>query len=302
MKIGVIGGAGTLGATSAFVIAGQNLAKEICLIDIKKNVAKSHEMDMGQAAAAFSETKITSGGFEQLAGSDIVLVTVGIPEGQVSSRMDYLAGNLRIMASVCQQIERYASSALIITATNPLDVIHSMLPRFMSTRPDRLIGFSLNDSYRLRWAVAKVVGVDINEVDAMVLGEHGEEQCPLFSRIFVRGERRELLLEQAEEVQTMIRTWFSEYQALNSGRTSGWLSAVNIARIVRAIVQDTRELLPCSVIGSDGISIGQPVILGKNGVEQIVDIEMNEVEYKQFKTARDKVGRIVAEWKGVILS
>jgi malate dehydrogenase len=298
MKIGIIGGAGTLGATSAFVMAGQQLASEICLIDIKQNVAKSHEMDMGQAVASLSSTQITSGGFDQLAGADLVLITVGIPEGQVSSRMDYLTGNLKIMTSVCEQIERYAPNALIMTATNPLDVLNSLMPSLMPIRPERLIGFSLNDSYRLRWAVSKVMAVDINEVDAMVLGEHGEDQCPLFSRIFVRGERLAMLPEQEAQVQKLIRNWFTEYQGLNSGRTSGWLSAINIARVVRAIVHDTHEVLPCSVIGADGISIGQAVRLGRNGVEQIVEIEMNESEETMFQTAHKKIGRIAAEVRG----
>lgn len=298
MKISIVGGAGTLGATSAFVMAQQNLANEICLVDIKENVAKSHEMDMGQAVASLSQTKITSGGFEKLTGSDIVLVTVGIPEGQVSSRMEYLDGNLKIVASVCRQIQRYAPRSMIITATNPLDVINSMIPGFMSIDRHKLIGFSLNDSYRLRWAVAHIQEVDINDVDAMVLGEHGEDQCPLFSQIFLRGEKLELQPEQKVMAASMIQDWFKDYQQLNSGRTSGWLSAINIARIVQSIVHDTKEVLPCSVIGSDGISIGQPVILGRNGVERIVEVQMNELERNQWMAAKAKISQTVSNLRG----
>ena len=294
MKISIIGGAGTLGATSAFVIAQQALADEICLIDVKENVAKSHEMDMGQAVSSFSHTKITSGGFEQLTGSDLVIITAGIPETRVSSRMEYLEGNLRIIAQISNHIQKYAPDAILITATNPVDVINSMLQHFLSVDQNKFIGFSLNDTYRFRWAIARVLGVNIAAVDAIVLGEHGDDQLPIFSRVFVNGEKILLSGDQKKEVGNMIKNWFAEYQALNSGRTSGWLSAINIARIVRAIVKDTGEILPCSAIGPEGISIGRPVKLGKNGIEALVDLELTKEEEEQYAAVKEKIMRLVA--------
>lgn len=294
MKISIIGGAGTLGATSAFVIAQQNLADEICLIDVKENIAKSHEMDMGQAAAAFSGTKITSGGFEQLADSDIVIITAGIPESQIKSRMDLLEGNLKVISQISSYLKRYASEAIMITITNPVDIINSILGRYGIFNRNRLIGFNLNDSFRFRWAISNALGVKLTSVEAMVIGEHGEAQCPLYSSIAVNGQKVELLHEQKKIVDKTIKNWFAEYQALNAGRTSGWLSAVNIARLVSAIVRETGEVLPCSVIDDQGVSIGQPVILGKNGVKSIVDIEITEEERFQWIAARERLAHIVS--------
>jgi malate dehydrogenase len=294
VKISVIGGAGTLGATSAFVMAQQQLADEICLIDIKENVAKSHEMDMSQAVASFSRTIITSGGFERLAGSDLVIITVGIPETKVASRMDYLHGNVGIIEQISQHIKEYAPQSILVTATNPLDVINSVLPRYLGTDPRRIIGFSLNDTFRFRWAIAQVLGEKIDDIHAMVVGEHGEDQVPLFSQVLVKGQPHQFSAEQMSNVVQIIRNWFAEYQSLNSGRTSGWLSAVNIARVVGAIVNDTREVLPCSVIDADGISIGRPVMLGKHGVEQMVEMIMSEEEEKQWGKAKEKIAGVVA--------
>lgn len=296
MKLSIIGGGGTLGATAAFVIAQQNLVDEICLIDIKENIAKSHEMDMGQAVAGISKTKISSGGIDALAGSELVLITVGIPETKVASRVEYLDGNIKIIRDLSDKIKRHAPNAIIITATNPLDVMNTALLHYTGYPAERLIGFSQNDSFRFRWAIAKVLQIDINTVDAIVLGEHGEEQCPIFSHIKVNGEKVVLSSDQQEEVARIISDWFTEYQALNSGRTSGWLSGINLANYVRAIVNDTQELIPCSVIGSDGISIGQLAKIGKNGVEQIVDLDMDASEIEQFNAAKQKIENLVNEY------
>lgn len=296
MKLSIIGGGGTLGSTAAFVIAQQNLVEEICLIDIKENIAKSHEMDMGQAVAGLSRTKISSGGMDALAGSQLVMITVGIPETKVASRVEYLDGNIKIIKDLSGKIKQLAPDAIIITATNPLDVMNTALLHYTGYPAERLIGFSQNDSFRFRWAIAKVLHIDINTVDAIVLGEHGEEQCPIFSHIKVDGEKVDLSSEQREEVAQIISDWFTEYQSLNSGRTTGWLSGVNLANYVRAIVNDTKERIPCSAIGSDGISIGQLASIGKNGIEQIVDLDMDASEAKQFTAAKEKIRNLVNEY------
>ncbi|MEH7388191.1 hypothetical protein V7147_22760 [Bacillus sp. JJ1521] len=289
MKVSILGGAGTLGSTTAFVLAQQNLVDEICLIDIKENIASSHKMDMEQAVAEVSNVKITSGGFSLLRGSDIVINTVGIPEKQVESRMDYLVGNYKIIKEIARYINEFTTNPIIITATNPLDIINSLLQSYVQVDSSRLIGFSLNDTFRLRWALSSVLNRSINEIDALVLGEHGEDQLPIYSHIYVDGSQVNITNEVKLQVQQIIKNWFTEYQSLNSGRTTGWLSSLNIARMIKAIVKDTKELIPCSVIGSDGVSIGQPAIIGKNGVESIHEISMTEVEKTEFNRIKEKI-------------
>ncbi|KAB2330481.1 hypothetical protein F7731_20120 [Cytobacillus depressus] len=292
-KISILGGAGTLGATTAFVLAQKNLVDEICLIDIKGNIAASHKMDLEQAIAEFSNTKITSGDFSLLKGTDIVINTVGIPEKQVSSRMDYLEGNYKIIQQIADYLNLYTTNPIIITATNPLDIINSLLNHTVSIDPNRIIGFSLNDTFRVRWALSLVLNKPIKAIDAVVLGEHGEDQLPIYSHIYVEKNHITLTKEQKHHVQQIIKNWFAEYQSLNSGRTTGWLSSINLSRIVKAIVEDTKECIPCSVIGLDGISIGQPAVIGRNGVESIKEIPLTIDEQAQLIRIKEKITSVV---------
>lgn len=289
MKVSILGGAGTLGATTAFVLAQQNIVDEICLIDLKENVAASHKMDMEQAVFLYSTTKITSGGFASLSGSDIIINTVGIPEKQVATRSEYLEGNYKIIQQISGYINQYTDNPIIITATNPLDVINSLLQYMVNIDSKRLIGFSLNDTFRFRWALSKVLAKPMDEIEAFVLGEHGEDQLPIFSHIFVENHLTHLKEQQIQEVLNIIKNWFSQYQSLNSGRTSGWLSSINIVQIVKAIVNDTKEIIPGSVIGTDGISIGQLAVIGKNGVESIQRIEWATEEEEEFMRIKEKI-------------
>lgn len=244
MKVSIIGGAGTIGSTAAFVMAQRQSADEICLVDVKENVAKSHEMDMGQAVCVFSNTKITSGPLERIEGSNIIVLAVGLTGKPVSSRMEHLEGNLNIMKDISPMLRKYGANAVMITATNPVDLINSMLYRLTGIDSTRLLGFSINDSFRFRWAIAKVLDVDFQSVQAFVSGEHGELQVPVYSQIFVNGVKTDLSNIQKEAVSNMVQNWFAEYQSLQSGRTSGWLSGVTIAHMVEAIAVGTGETLP----------------------------------------------------------
>ncbi len=293
LKVSILGGAGTLGATTAFVLAQQNLVDEISLIDLKENIAASHKMDMEQAAAEFSSVEITSGDFSLLQASDIIINTVGIPEKQVQSRMDYLEGNYKIIQQISSHINQYTKNPIIISATNPLDIIHTLLQDLVAIPKKRMIGFSLNDTFRFRWALSKVLQEPIENIEAFVFGEHGEDQIPIFSRIYINQKQIQLAEEQKQLVIQIIRNWFSDYQSLNSGRTSGWLSSINLVKIIKAIVEDTKEIITSSVIGKDGISIGQAARIGKNGVEAIEEIPLTLEETEEFNRVKQKINEQV---------
>ncbi|WP_102346029.1 malate dehydrogenase [Bacillus sp. Marseille-P3661] len=295
MKVSILGGAGTLGSTSAFVLAQQNVVDEICLIDVNENLAKNHEFDMGMAALDFSRTKITSGGFDKLEGSEIVINMVGGGTKNVNSRMAHLENNLEILSQVSEHIMNYTSNPIIITVTNPMDIINTMTYDFTAISPERLIGFSLNDSFRFRLAISQTLQVDFSTVSAHVVGEHGEEQCPIFSRIEVDKNIVELNNEQRAQVLSFIRNHFSKVKSLNSGRTSGWLSSINIAKLVNAIIQDSNEVVACSVMRPDEVSVGRLVRLGRQGVSEILDMQLTEEEEQKWMNAKNKITRIVNE-------
>src|SRR5699024_1441304 len=256
----------------------KNLVDEVCLIDIKENVAKSHELDMEQALIKCSDVKVSSGSFQKLEGSDIVVISAGIPQQKVSSRLQYLDGNLKIIKEISDNLNTYTNNPIVITMTSPVDILNVYLNKNTHIDSNRLLGYSYNDTYRFKWAIANVLDVDFNDIEAYVLGEHGETQCPIYSNIKIKGKKINLTNENRPKIDDMVKNWWSNYQSLNSGRASGWLSGTSIAHIVYTIVNDTDEVIPFSVIDEDGVSIGTPIQVNKNGIKEIIEIETTEEE------------------------
>ena len=299
MKVGVIGGGGTLGSSAAFYLATQGIVSRIVLVDVKENVLKSHAMDLEQAISELNDTKIQAGSWEELQGCQIVLVTASLPERQVSSRLEYLDGNLKIIREIAGYLSRFCPQAVVITATNPIDVFNYALCKLTGMQACRFIGFSRNDSLRLRWAVGQVLNVNVPEVEAVVLGEHGESQVPLLERITVRGQAVSLTGQQKQQVVNLIKTWFVTYQGLNSGRTTGWTSAIGMVEIIKAIVTASPLVIPCSAIlqgeyGVSGVSLGVPVRLGPTGVREIIQLDLDRQEQQSFQAAARKVKDLLA--------
>ena len=148
----------------------------------------------------------------------------------------------------------------MVVATNPIDVFTGALPHWTGMPARRFVGFSRNDTVRLRWAVARALGVRAAEVGAVVLGEHGELQVPLLDRVTVGGQAAHLSAEQQAAVSRDIETWFSSYQGLQSGRTSGWVSGVGLGEVVGALLAASDDPIPCSAMlaGEYGLSGRQP--------------------------------------------
>ena len=297
MKLGIIGGAGLLGSTTAFRVALLGIVDEIVLIDIKENMLKSHVMDLEQAISEYNQTRITAGKWSDLKGCDIILLSASVPETNVKSRIEYLGDNLQIIQTVCSYIKEYCPNAVLINATNPVDVINLAIQKLTGAKRNQVIGFSRNDKLRMRWAIAKVLGVNTTDVSAICIGEHGEKQVPLFSRVFVKGEARELTEDEKRKVLFETSNWFTNYQSLKSGRTSGWTSALGLAKLVQCIIEDSDEIIPCSVIlegeyGFYGISLGVPVRLGSCGVKQIIEYPLTKGELEALKEAAEKIRRL----------
>lgn len=297
MRVGIIGGAGLLGSTTAFRLALLDIVDEIVLIDIKENMVKSHVMDMEQAISEYNHTRIIEGAWSDLKGCNIVLISASMPETNVQSRLEYLEANLKIIQSVCGHIKEHCPEAVIINATNPVDVINLAIHKLTGVKRSQIIGFSRNDTLRMKWAIAKVLGFNTTDISALCLGEHGERQVPLFSSIFVKGEPYTLTEEQKKKVLFEVSNWFSNYQSLNSGRTSGWTSALGLAKLINCMVVNSDEIVPCSVIlqgeyGQHDVSIGVPIQLGPNGIKRIVEYPLNEEEKSGFIEAVEKIKQL----------
>lgn len=298
MKVGIIGGAGTLGSSIGFYLATQHIVEEIVLLDVKENILKAHVMDLEQAISALNPTRVSLGDWESLRSCNIVVMAASVPERNALSRVEYLADNLQIVQSVAGQLARYCPDAVVINATNPVDVFNYILCGLTGMPARQFIGFSGNDSLRFRWAIGKVLNVPATEVQALVIGEHGEAQVPLFSRITIKGKAVELNPGQQAEVNKLIKTWFTTYVSLNSGRSSGWTSAVTMGQIIEGIVSGREEVLACSAIlngqyGLSGVSIGVPVVLGLRGVTQVVELPLSQEEIIGLQAAAKKTRDLI---------
>lgn len=255
-------------------------------------------MDMEQAISECNPTVITYGGWETLASCNIVIMTASMPERPVKSRIEYLENNMPIVKEVAAQLGKYCPDAAVINGTNPVDPFNYILYEFTGMPARQFIGFSRNDSLRLRWAVAKVLGVQTYDVEGLVIGEHGEAQVPLYSSVKVKGEKVTLSAGQTAQAGQLIKDWFINYQALQSGRTSGWTSGLAAAHLVEAMVKRTGEAIACSAIlngeyGLSRISVGVPVVLGPNGIEKIIEMPLTGEERQGLHAAAGKMADIL---------
>jgi malate dehydrogenase len=306
MKIAIIGGAGTLGSCIAYTLALKGLTDELVLLDINSNLLLAHIMDISTAITGIQNTKLWAGNDEDLHHSDIVIVVVGVPFISGSSRLDMLRNNLLLMKEIIRKIETYCPEAIVITATNPVDSINLGI-FLMSTVLDRkkLLGYNLNDSIRFQMAVAKELGNQSTEVEALALGEHMEALALIFSSIKVNKKSITISDETKHRLKKEVPNLIKSYINLGINRTSGWTSAVGISQMVQSIIADSKRVFPCSAVvkgeyGYEGISIGVPVTLGKKGIDRITELVLTPDEQRDMDHSATELAKKARMVKGMI--
>jgi len=294
LKLAIIGATGLLGSTTAFLSARLNILEEIKLIARNQNLLMNHIMDMEHAILPVSKTKITAGNYSHLSDCDIILITASAPERQVETRDEYLKDNLSVIESICKEIKPYYNNAIIITATNPIDVFNYYVYKTLDCGKGKALGFSSNDSLRLRWAVSKVTGKPFEELSGFCIGEHGGGQIPLTKQVLWNDELLHLSSEEESKIIEELKTWFGKFQSLNCGRTSGWTSATMLTEMIESIVLDLNKTIECSIpldgeFGYSNISIGLPVKLGKNGVTELDVPKLTENQMSALREIAEKI-------------
>ena len=291
MKLAVIGAGGSVGGPAAFYAGTQRLADEIVLLDVRQNVAEQHAIDMGTAVSALG-VKVKAGTYEDLAGCDVVMNTAGMPQGLIADRMEMLTKNLPLVSDIALQIKRYCPEAFVITATNPIDPLNYATWRVGGFDRHKVVGYSVNDSTRFREMVALKKGVEVSRVQATVMGEHGSSQVYLFSSVRIDGKPVSFTEDEKAAIRAEIPNILKRLEELQSGRTAGWTSAIGLAAVTRAVLQDTGEVMPCSVVldgeyGLHDLSISVPVKLGREGVREIQEWELTPDERAGFERSAD---------------
>ncbi len=296
MKIGVIGAAGSVGAPAAFYLAVSGLVDELVLVDIRPNVVQQHALDMSTACSAAGLTvAVKAGGYDDLVGCDVVINAAGVHQGLIADRMEMLPNNIPLVRDTALQIGHYCPDAIVITATNPVDPLNYATWRAGGFDRRKVLGYTLNDSFRFRELIGRARGVEVARVWAVVLGEHGSTQVPLFSSASIDGLPVQFTSAERREILDEIPTILKRYEQLQSGRTAGWTCAVGLLSLVRAIHDETDRVYPCSVVldgeyGQTGLSMGVPVLLGRRGVREIVRRDLQGDELALFERSAVAMG------------
>jgi len=292
-KLSLIG-AGNLGAAIAYEIASRSIVDEVVLIDILKDLAEGQAADIQQALPFRSKTKVYSADYPALANSDIIIITAGKPRTpEMNDRLQLAEINFKIVGSIISEIKKYSPNSIIIIITNPMDLINHFIQQQGFSR-EKVIGSGGQlDSSRLRI----VLGHPEKEVEAYVLGEHGEDQVPILSRVKINGIQQSYSATEKENIRQKIKE--TAIMVIQKKGATVFAPASNTADMVEAILKDQHKLMICSAnlqgeYRLEKISLGVPVILGKNGIEKIEEWNLEEEELSQLQEAGRKLKEMYA--------
>lgn len=309
MKVTVVG-AGNVGATCADVLAYREVAKDIVLLDIKEGVAEGKALDINQKAPITGYDSWVTGStndYSKTAGSDVVVITSGLPRKPGMTRDDLIATNAGIVSSVTENIVKHSPDAIIIVVSNPLDVmtyaahVTSKLPR------TKVMGMAgILDTARYRHFIAEELNVSVKEINAVLMGGHGNTMVPLPRYTTVGGIPVTELID-ADKLETiLVRTQRGGGECVKLMGTSAWYApGAAAAQMVEAIVKDQKRVFPVCMklegeFGLDNSYQGVPVVLGKNGIERLFEINLNEAETELLQESDKAVKGVMAAYDKIM--
>tara|TARA_B100000768_G_C11207338_1_gene344425 strand:+ start:107 stop:1042 length:936 start_codon:yes stop_codon:yes gene_type:complete len=299
MKVTVVG-AGAVGASCAEYIAIKNFASEVVLVDIKENFAEGKAMDLMQTASLNGfDTRITgsTNNYTKTAGSNIAVITSGIPRKPGMTREELIGINAGIVKSVSEQLIKYSPDVILIIVSNPMDTMTYLAHKVTGLPKNRIIGMGgALDSARFKYRLAEAMECPISDVEGLVIGGHSDKGMVPLIRLASRNSVRVSEFLTAERLQKV-----SEDTKLGGATLTGMLGTsawyapgAAVSSLVQSIACDQQKIFPCSVLlegefGLNDLCIGVPVILGKNGIEKIVEIKLNDSEISQLHESAEGV-------------
>jgi malate dehydrogenase len=304
-KVTVVG-AGNVGATCAQELARRDYA-HVVVVDIVDNLPQGKALDLNQAGAVlgYEPTVVGSNGYEETAGSAVVVITAGVPRKPGMSRDDLVTTNEKIVGSVTEQAVAHSPDAVLIVVSNPLDAMCHVAKNVSGFPKERVFGMAgILDTARFSTFISWETGSSVKDVTAMVLGGHGDQMVPVVSATTVGGVPLTKLVPR-DRVEAMVeRTRKGGGELVNLIGTSAWYApGAAAAQMVDAIVLDEKRVLPCTAYlegeyGIDGLYMGVPVKLGAGGIEQVVELDLTDEERgwldESAAAVRDVVGVLTA--------
>jgi len=299
-KVTVVGG-GNVGATCAQVLATRDYA-EVVLVDIVENLPQGKALDLNQMGAVlgFEPTVTGANGYAETAGSDVVVITAGVPRKPGMSRDDLVTTNEKIVGSVTEQVVEQSPDTIVIVVSNPLDAMCHVAKNVSGFPRERVLGMAgILDTARFATFIAWETGSSVKDVSAMVLGGHGDQMVPVVSATTVGGIPVTKLVG-ADRIEAMVeRTRKGGGEIVNLLGTSAWYApGAAAAQIVDAIMLDEKRVLQCTALlegeyGIDGLYMGVPVKLGAAGIEEIVELDLSDQERTRLQESAGAVREVV---------
>ena len=293
-KVSIVGAAGTVGAAAGYNIALRDIADELVFVDIpdQRETTIGQAADTNHGVAYDSNTTVVQGEYEDTAGSDVVVITAGIPRQPGQTRIDLAGDNAPIMEDIGASLDEHNDEYVSITTSNPVDLLNRHLYESGDRERHKVIGFGGRlDSARFRYVLSERFDVPVRNVEATILGEHGDAQVPVFSKVRVdgtdpdfEGDREEILEDLQESAMDVIE---------RKGATQ-WGPATGVAHMVEAVLDDTGEVLPGSMVldgeyGYGDTAFGVPVKLGSDGVEEVLEWDLDDYEAELMDEAAEKL-------------
>ena len=310
MKVTVVG-AGAVGASCAEYIAIKNFASEVVILDIKEGFAEGKAMDLMQTASLNDfDTKIvgTTNDYSKTANSDICVITSGIPRKPGMTREELIGINAGIVKDVSSKLLESSPDTIIIVVSNPMDTMTYLVHKTTGVPKNRIIGMGgILDSSRFKTYISKSSGYPQDQIEAMVIGGHGDTtMIPLTSLAKCNNKLLTDILSEDEVIKIASDTMVGGATLTKLLGTSAWYApGASVSYLVNAIVNDTKEVLPCSVLlegeyGTKDLCIGVPVKIGKNGFEEVVQLDLNNKDSEMFQNSVSAVKETNSALDGLI--
>ena len=305
-KISLIG-AGQIGGTLAHLIGTKELVNEVVLFDVASGIAKGKALDIAQSSSVDGFNVKFSGtdNYKDIKDSDVIIITAGVPRKPGMSRDDLLGINLKIIKQVAEGIKKNAPNAFVICITNPLDVMVMAFHKYSGLPKNKVVGMAgILDSSRFKLFLSLELKVPVKEIEAMVMGGHGDTMVPLPRFTKVSGKplldlvkEGKLSSERLEEINQRTRDGGAEIVKYLEKGSAFYAPAASGVQMAEAYLKDQKKLLPCAVYldgeyGVKSIFAGVPVIIGKDGVEKIEEINLDEKEKNQFMHSIEAVKKL----------
>ncbi|MFA1609655.1 malate dehydrogenase [Halobellus rubicundus] len=294
-KVSIVGAAGTVGATAGYNLALRDVVDELVFVDIpdKEDETVGQAADANHGIAYDSNTEVVQGTYEDTAGSDVVVITAGIPRQPGQTRIDLAGDNAPIMDDIGSSLAEHTDDFVSVTTSNPVDLLNRHLYESGDRDRHKVIGFGGRlDSARFRYVLSQRFDVPVKNVEATILGEHGDAQVPVFSKVRVDGADPDFAADEREEILGDLQE--SAMDVIERKGATQWGPATGVAHMVEAILRDTGAVLPGSIVldgeyGYEDTAFGVPIKLGSDGVEEVVEWDLDDYEADLMDDAAEKL-------------